>query len=78
MSEQPRGHEPKRGTLAADRLDDLRADVESMWLEDDSLPLVTPANELKLNPRDIENEDYARLVSWIQIIRASGFGKAHR
>lgn len=67
-----------RGTLAADRLDDLRADVESMRLKDGSLPLVTPANELTLNPRDIENEDYARLVSWIQLIRASGFGKRPR
>ena len=78
MSEQPRGHEPKRGTLAADRLDDLRADVESMWLEDDSLPLVTPANELTLNPQNIENQKYAQLVSWIQLIRASGFGKRPR
>ena len=78
MSEQPRGHEPMRGTLAADRLDDLRADVESMWLEDDSLPLVTPANELTLNPQNIENQKYAQLVSWIQLIRASGFGKRPR
>lgn len=78
MNEQPHGHEPMRGTLAADRLDDLRADVESMRLKDGSLPLVAPANELTINPRDIENEDYARLVSWIQLIRASGFGKRPR
>ena len=78
MNEQPHGHEPMRGTLAADRLDDLRADVESMWLEDDSLPLVTPANELTLNPQNIENQKYAQLVSWIQLIRASGFGKRPR
>lgn len=78
MSEQPRGHEPMRGTLAADRLDDLRVAVELMRLKDGSLPLVAPANELTINPRDIENEDYARLVSWIQLIRASGFGKRPR
>ena len=78
MSEKPGGHEPMRGTLAADRLDDLRVAVELMRLKDGSLPLVAPANELKLNPRDIENEDYARLVSWIQLIRASGFGKRPR
>ena len=78
MSEQPHGHEPMRGTLAADKLDDLRAVVELMRLKDGSLPLVEPANELKLNPRDIEDEDYAQLVSWIQLIRASGFGKRPR
>ena len=49
-----------------------------MWLEDDSLPLVTPANELTLNPQNIENQKYAQLVSWIQLIRASGFGKRPR
>ena len=78
MSEQPHGHEPMRGTLAADKLDDLRAVVKLMRLKDGSLPLVAPANELTINPRDIENEDYARLVSWIQLIRASGFGKRPR
>ena len=78
MSEQPGRHEPMRGTLAADRLDDLRVAVELMRLKDGSLPLVAPANELTLNPRDIENQEYARLVSWIQLIRASGFGKRPR
>ncbi|MCA0227937.1 hypothetical protein LCH21_00585 [Patescibacteria group bacterium] len=78
MSEQPGRHEPMRGTLAADRLDDLRVAVELMRLKDGSLPLVAPANELTLNPRDIENQEYARLVSWIQLIRASGLGKRPR
>lgn len=67
--------EPLPGTVAAEMLASYREQVAAARLVDQSLPLIVPHDELSVKPDEIEDTNYAHLVRWIQLIRASGFGR---